>query len=600
MRKLLSAFILISLGSISLSHATDTDAPIKQHGIAMYGKLKYPSNFTQLDYVNPKAPKGGTVRYAANGTFDNLNNFILKGNPAQGLGQIYDSLTTRSMDEAFSEYGLLAESLETPKDRSWVIFNLRPEARFSDGHAVTAEDVVFTVDILRTKGHPFYRSYYKNIKAVTALTTHRVKFDFGAKDNRELPLIVGQIPILPKHYWATHDFAKTTLNPPLGSGPYLIDTVKPGRSISYRRNPNYWAADLPINRGLYNFNTIQYEYYRDGTIALEAFKGGNLDIRIENVSKNWARAYDIPAVNDGRIHKVNIPNQQSQGMQGFVFNTRQTRFKDPQVREALGYAFDFEWTNQKLFYGAYTRTQSYFSNTELAARGLPSAEELALLEPFREQLPAQIFSQAYTAPSTQGPRGLRKNLRHATRLLKQAGWGIKNGKLTHASTGEVMQFQILLISPAFKRIVLPFVANLKRLGIIADVRLVDASQYQKRLEEFDFDMVIATFGQSLSPGNEQRDFWSSQSAKISGSRNIIGIQNPVVDALIDHVITATDRKALITATRALDRVLQWNHYVIPQWHLSSYRVAYWNPITRPSTNPPYGLATSSWWATPSQ
>jgi len=427
-----------------------------------------------------------------------------------------------------------------------------------------------------------------------------VKFHFKTGDNAELPLIIGEINILPKHFWKDRDFTKSTLEPPLGSGPYKVSAVDPGRSITYERVKDWWAKDLPINKGRYNFDSIRYDYYRDATVALEAFKAGEYDFRLENNSKLWATAYSGTPFEQGRIVKQIIPHQRPTGMQGFIYNIRKEIFKDPRVRQALALAFDFEWTNKNLFYGQYTRTTSYFSNSELASSGLPSPAELAILEPHRSQLPADVFNTEYRPPKVDGPRGLRTNLRTATKLLANAGWKIKNNKLTQIQTGNIMEFEFLLVQPAFERIVLPFSKNLEKLGIEVRVRTVDSSQYQKRLESFDFDMSVGGFAQGLSPGNEQRDFWGSKNAEITGSRNLIGIRDPVVDALIDKIIVATSRQELINLTKALDRVLLWGHYVIPNWHIRSSRIANWNFFKRPKISPKYTLGFDTWWVDPEQ
>ena len=563
----------------------------------MHGDLKYGPEFQHFDYVNPNAPKGGTVTFSAVGSFDSFNPYIVKGEPAVGISLLYESLTTQSLDEPFSEYGLLAETIEMPEDRSWVAFTLRPEARWHDGKPVTVEDVIWSLETLRAKGAPFYRYYYKNVKSVEAAGDRRVKFTFDQTINRELPLIIGQLPILPKHYFEGREFDRTTLEPPLGSGPYRIKSFEPGRTVVYERVADYWGANLPVNRGSNNFDEVRYEYYRDANVAMEAFKAGAYDLRQENASKFWATAYTGPMFDAGWIVKEEIPNELGTGMQGFAFNLRRPLFQDPRVRRALAYAFDFEWTNRTIMYGQYARTESYFSNTELGAAGLPSAAELALLEPFRDQVPEEVFTQVYHAPKTEGEHGIRQNLRTALQLLGEAGWQVEGSKLVNAQ-GQPFRFEILLNGPSFERHTLPFVKNLERLGIEATVRTVDPAQYQNRMNEFDFDMTVEAFGQSLSPGNEQRDYWGSEAADTPGSRNTIGIKNPAVDHLIDKIIQAPTREDLVTATRALDRVLLWGHYVIPHWHTRTFRVAYWDKFDRPDTNPPYGLPVFSWWVDP--
>ncbi len=590
--------VLALLFALILTPPAGAGEPEPAHGIAMHGDLKYGPDFTHFDYADPDAPKGGTVTFSAIGTFDSLNPYILKGVPAAGLGLVFQTLTTGSLDEPFSEYGEVAEAIIVPEDRSWVAFDINPRARWHDGRPITPEDVIFSLEVLKTKGHPFYRAYYKNVVRAEKVGARRVRFTFSGGTNRELPLIVGQLPVLPRHYFEGRDFARVTLDPPVGSGPYRIKKVEPGRTIVYERVKDWWAADLPVNRGRYNYDEIRYEYYRDANVALEAFKAGQYDIRLENVSKLWATGYDSPALEKGWIKKEEIPVERPAGMQGFVFNTRRAIFRDRRVRQALAYAFDFEWTNKALFYGAYTRTDSYFENSELEARGLPGPKELELLEPFRDRLPPEVFTRDYEPPKTDGSGNIRGNLRTALKLLREAGWVVKNGRLTHAQTGEVMRFEILLVSPSFERVVAPFVRNLKRLGIEASYRTIDAAQYQNRLNAFDFDMIVAVWGQSLSPGNEQRNFWSCDAAKTPGSRNYAGICDPVVDYLIDRIIQAPTREDLVAACRALDRVLLWGHYVIPHWYIPHIRVAYWDKFGRPGITPKHGLDLFTWWIDP--
>jgi microcin C transport system substrate-binding protein len=569
---------------------------LKSHALSMYGDVKYGPDFTHFDYANPDAPKGGEVRLAAIGSFDSLNPFIIKGVSATGMGLIYDNLAVGSQDEAFTQYGALAETIEIPEDRSWVAFTLRRGARWHDGEPVTAEDVIFSFEILTTKGNPFFRSYYADVEKVEKLGERTVKFTFGSGINRELPLIMGQLTVLPKHYWQDRAFDQTTLEPPLGSGPYRIETLDPGRSITYRRVPDYWGRDLPVNRGQNNFDLLRYDYYRDSTVAIEALKAHEYDFRPENISKEWATAYDLPAVAEGRLIKELVHHQSPTGMQGFVFNTRRPKFADPRVRQALAYAFDFEWTNTNLFYGQYSRTKSYFSNTELASTGLPQGQELDILERFRGQVPEEVFTTAYEPPATDGSGEIRENLRAGREILEAAGWTIRDGVLIDPETGAAVEIEFLLVSPAFERIVGPVVQNLKRLGIEAKIRIVDPAQYQNRLDEYDFDVIVLARGQSLSPGNEQRGYWTSQVADIKGGQNFPGIKDPVIDSLVELVIGAPDRASLVAATRALDRMLLWGHYVIPHWHIRSFRLVYWNMFSKPATPPKYGLAfPATWW-----
>ncbi len=566
-----------------------------KHGIALHGEPKYAPGFTHFNYINPDAPKGGEMRLADIGTFDNVNPFILKGMAAADSSIVFETLMAASLDEPFSQYGWVAESVTVAPDRSWVAYKLRSEARFHDGKPITPDDVIFSFETLRDKGHPFYRSYYKDVAKAEKTGERDVKFTFREAGNTELPLIMGQLPVLAKHFWQGKDFAATTLEPILGSGPYKIESLVPGRTISYKRVADWWGRDLPVNKGRYNFDTLRYDYYRDVTVALEAFFAGRYDFRQENIAKEWATAYTAPPVKQGLILKREIRNELPTGMQGFVYNMRRALFSDVRVREALDYAFDFEWSNKNVAFGAYKRTKSYFENSELAAQGLPSPEELAVLEPYRGKIPDEVFTTAYTPPKTDGSGDNRDNLRKAAELLRQAGWNLKDGKLVNAS-GEPLKFSILSDSPAFERWIQPFVRNLERLGVQASFRIVDTSQYQNLIDNFDYDMIVHAFGQSLSPGNEMRDVWSSSRADQKGSRNLIGVKDPVVDALVEKLIHAPDRASLMTLCRALDRVLLWNHYVIPHWYLGAYRVANWDIFGQPATAPKYGLnAVDAWW-----
>ena len=567
----------------------------KTHALSLTGEPKYPPAFTRLDYVNPDAPKGGELRRAARGGFDSLNPFIIKGNPAAGIGLTVESLTTSPMDDISTEYGLIAESMEVPDDASWVIFNIRPIARFHDGSPVRAEDVIFSFNLLREKGAPFYRFYYRNVKKAEKLGPLRVKFTFASAGNRELPQIMGQLVVLSEKEWQKRDFSATTLEPFLGTGPYKVEKIDVNRSIVLKRDPDYWGKDLPINRGRYNFDRVRFDYFRDETASLEAFKSGAYDFRAENMSKTWATAYDFPALRAGLVRKEEIPHSRPTGMQAFAFNIRRPVFQDRTLRWAIAHAFDFEWSNKNLFYNQYTRTRSYFSNSPLASTGLPSKAELALLEPLRGEVPAEVFTKTYEPPSTKVKGGIRTNLRKAARMLKKAGYTVRGGKLISPFTGKAVSFEILLADPGFERVVLPFAANLKRLGIEARLRTIDAAQYQNRVRDFDFDMIVASWGQSLSPGNEQRNYWSSQAAERPGSRNLIGIKSAAVDALIDKIIFAPDRPSLVAATRALDRVLLWGHYVVPQWHITHDRIAYWIKLGRPAKTPDYGVDIWAWW-----
>lgn len=579
-----------------LGYSFQAHAFYKQHGLAMFDDLKYSKGFTHFDYVNPNAPKGGELKLVSIGTYDSVNPYILKGIPAAGLSYLFETLMASSSDETFSQYGLIAESVKVADDRSWIIFYLRPEAEWHDGSPITADDVVFSFHTLMEKGHPFYQAYYKDVTEVKTIDSHSVQFTFKDSSNRELALLVGQMPIISKAYYTAHDFGKTSLDTPIGSGPYVIDNINPGRSITYKRSPDYWGKDLPVNKGKYNFDTIRYDYYHDVTVAIQAFKAREYDLRHENISKVWATSYNnLPALKDGRVIKTEIPHSIPTGMQAFVFNTRRKPFNSPLVREALSYCFDFEWTNKKLFYDAYTRTTSYFSNSIFASGGLPSKEELALLTPLKSSLPSRVFDTEFSLPTTDGSGlTMRPYLREADMLLNKAGWVIKDRKRV-SPEGKPMKIEFLLTSSAFERVIAPIIKNLTRLGIESKMRIVDSAQYQKRLDTFDFDITVHVFGQSNSPGNEQINYWDSSKAQIEGSKNYAGIDNPAIDTLVETLVKAQSKDELITATRALDRALLWNFYVIPNWHIQHFRLIYWDKFAQPTLSPPYSFELDSWW-----
>jgi microcin C transport system substrate-binding protein len=586
-------FLLAALVLLFCSPALAGEA---LHGVAMHGQPKYAADFTHLDYVNPDAPKGGEMRLAAQGTFDSLNPYIIKGVAAPGIGLIYQTLMSGTEDEAFSEYGQVAQSVEMPEDRGAVTFNLRKEAKWNDGRPLTAADVVWTFNTLMKDGHPFYRAYYAHVKSAVAEGPSRVTFTFDMKGNRELPLIMGQMPVLPEHFWKGKNFAATSFDPPLGSGPYRVKSVDAGRRITYERVKDWWAADLPINKGQYNFDALVYDLYRDETALLQAFFSGAYDFRNENVAKNWQTAYDQKPVKQGLIKKEEIKHELPAGMQAFVFNTRRPVFRDARVRRALGYAFDFEWSNRQFAYGAYKRTGSFFENSELASSGLPQGRELEILEAYRGKIPDAVFTTPFENPKTSGNgQDLRENLSTARKLLEEAGWRMgKAGVLE--KDGQPLKFEFLSDSEMFERWINPFILNLKKLGVQANLRIVDTAQYENRMQNFDFDMTNGSFGQSLSPGNEQLDFWGSAKADVKGSRNLIGVKDPVVDDLIKQIISAPDRDELIYRTRALDRVLLSGYYVIPNWYIDHYRIAYWDKFGRPTTTPRYGLGVpETWW-----
>lgn len=572
---------------------------VKLHALTLGDAPKYGPDFKQLDYVNPDAPKGGAVNLGATGTYDSFNQFIVKGN-STGLPGLYDTLTASTEDDSLTEYGLLAESMEVAEDKSWIIYNLRPEARWHDGQPITADDVVFTFNVLIEKGSPVYRYYYAEVAAVEKLGERRVKFQFKHGGNRELPVIMGQIAILPKHWWESRKFEDVLLEPPLGSGPYKLGKFDLGRSFTMVRVPEYWGKDLPINVGTDNYGEVRYSYYQDPEIQLEAFKAGSIDLRAENSAKRWATQYEFPAVKDGRVKREKIDHANPVGVQGFIYNLRKPIFQDPKVREALSYAFDFEWSNKALFYGQYFRTRSFFQNSEMEAKGLPSPEELEVLNPLKDQIPPEVFTTEYNPPVSDGSGNPRDGLAKAAALLEQAGWKVENGK--RMKDGKALTFELLDDDPNTDRLVLPFLRNLERIGVIGTLRIVDSAQYEQRMETFDFDMTTDIWGQSNSPGNEQREFWGTAAADSNGSRNRIGIKNPAVDKLIDEIVNAPSREALIVRCRALDRVLQWNHYIIPQFSLAAFRIAYWDKFGMPDKRPDplYGYGGSAWWVDPAK
>lgn len=597
MSKTLRTRCLHGCGALLLSLAGLAMAEPK-YAITLYDEpAKYPADFTHFSWVNPQAPKGGVLRLAGVGGFDSLNPFIPRGNSADQLGLIYDSLTFHSPDEPFTEYGLLAEKIEKAPDNSYVRFYLNPKARFHDGKPVTAADVVFTFNALVEHGDPMYRHYYADVAKVEAEDELRVRFDFKHPGNRELPLILGQIQVLPKHFWEGRDFAKTSLEPPLGSGPYRIAKVDAGRSIRYERVKDWWAKDLPVTRGYYNFDAISVDYYRDMSVSLEAFKAGQFDFNLEYSAKDWATGYEGPALRAGKIVKEAIPNHNPTGMQGFAFNIRRPVFQDRKVREAIALLFDFEWANKQLFFGSYKRTSSYFENSEMAAHQMPDAEEAKILEPLREQVPAEVFTQVFKPPVSDASGIIREQKRRAYQLLTEAGYKIENDRMV-GPDGKPLAFEILIAQANLERVILPFKRNLAELGIDLQIRRVDVSQYINRLRSRDFDMIPATWGQSNSPGNEQMEFWHSRSADSPGSRNFIGLRDPAIDKLVEGLIRADSRQSLVEHARALDRVLLWGHYVVPNYYVDTWRVAYWNHFQRPATTPLYDYGLLTWWQKP--
>jgi microcin C transport system substrate-binding protein len=575
------------------------------HGASLLGNLKYPAGFRHFDYVNADAPKGGSVRRAAVGTFDSFNVVIagIKGNLGQGVELIYDTLMAPSLDEVASEYGLIAEAVSYPSDFAWVSFRLHPAAKWHDGRTISPDDVIYSLEVFK-RLHPLLATYYRHVARAEQIGESEVKFAFDSPGIRELPYILGQLTVLPKHWWEGTDgsgkrraVSETILEPPLGSGAYRIKSFEPDRSIVYEVLPDYWAKDLPINVGANNFRELRFDYFRDPTVAFEAFKAGDLDWHTENVVKNWATGYDFPAVLERRVVREEFPIGNVGTMQGFAFNTRRKKFRDPRVRRAFNFAFDFEKINKDFFYGEYTRISSYFDGTELASSGLPRGRELEFLEAIRSEVSPEIFTTRYWNPISGSEAAERANLLDAMGLLFQAGFEVDNLVLLDPETGEQMKVEFLIGDKSFERIVLFYQTCLQRLGINVTVRYVDDVQYFNRLREWDFDIVVANWLETLTPGSEQRDYWGSAAANTPGSRNLVGIKNPAVDALIERVVFAEGRDDLVAATRALDRVLLWNHYVVPQWNFNTLRTARWDRFGHPAPMPKYGLSAfpTLWW-----
>jgi len=595
-KKALLGLVAAAVMWVVFAHAAN-----RQHGLALRVSLKYPPGFSHFDYADPKAIKGGALILSSVGSFDTLNPFSLKGRAPLMLGTLlFESLTEQSLDEPFAEYGLLAESIEVADDALSLTYHLNPKARFADGKPVTAADVVYSFQVLRSESaSPLYRHYYRDIKTVQALDRLTVRLTF-ARRNPELPLISGQVPILAKHFYEGKDFARDFVTAALGSGPYVVESFEFGKYIRYRRNKNYWGRDLNLNRGKYNFDEIVVKFYRDDTVLLEGLKAGEFDFMWVNSSKQWAKDVAGEKWEKGYLIKETLKHRNTAGMQGFAFNLRRPIFQNRDVRHALSLALDFDWMNKTLFYGQYTANDSFFDNSELAAEGLPSPPGLALLEPLRQHLPPAVFTEPVEALG-KPHKNIRERLRAAQRLLNRAGWESRNGVLTEIATGRQMRFTITLSSPSFARIVEPYIVNLRKLGVQAAMKVVDESIYEGLLRTHNFDMTVQVFPQSQSPGNEQRDFWHSAAADEEGSRNIIGIKNPAVDALVEAIITAPTRRELITATHALDRVLWHEHYVVPHWFSDHHRITYWNKFSYPKKLPHYFSPVSHlmyWWVDP--
>lgn len=595
--------LLISLALSSTASATITES----HGYAQFGTLKYPARFTHFDWVNPQAPKGGTLRVMAFGTFDTVNPYTFKGTSPvttanflqYGINELNEPLMvgtgqySPSGDEPASSYGLIAQSVEYSEDRSWVVFNLRPEARFHDGAPITAYDVAFSYRLLLKEGHPLYRTALQEVLRVDILNKQRIRFVLKRSGNPLLILRLGELPVLPQHYWKDRDFKATTFEPPLGSGPYRITAVTPGRQLIFERAKDYWGKDLAVNRGKYNFDRMEVEFYRDSDVAFEAFKAGEFDIYIEHQAKNWANGYNFPAIRRGEVIKAQIPHQIPTQSQGLFMNTRRATFADVKTREALGLMFDFEWTNRTLFSDAYQRTNSYYPNSEFTTSGLPVGHEWLMLKPYKDQLPARLFTEPFTLPTTDG-RGIpRETMRKALALLAEAGWTLHGQRLQNAD-GQPLRFELLLVNPNLERLYQPYIVNLNSIGIDAHLRTVDRAQYKQRLDQFDFDMISMTLGQTLSPGLEQWQYFHSSQVNVKGSKNYAGIANPVVDHLLEQLLAARTRDEQVAAGKALDRVLLWQHYSIPNWYLNYHRLAYRNRLAFVTT-PPYTLGLSAWW-----
>lgn len=596
--------ILYSLFSIFLASLLWAPAAQAAHGITLSDSLKYPVTFQHVDYVSPEARKGGRVVLHSIGSFDQMNPFTLKGTAPFGLDIFaFESLAEGSLDEPFAMYGLVAKDIEIAADQLSVVFTLNDQARFSDGSPVTVDDIAFSLATLKSdKVHPFYSYYYKDIVGSDVLDEKRIRFRFS-QVNRELFMIASQIPVLSKAFYSKYGFGEGTgtkdmLRPPVTSGPYLVSSVNPGKSITYKRNPDYWAREHPIRRGMYNFDEITVKYYKDPVVALEAFKAGEFDFMAVNIAKQWVRDMQGGKFAPGGIVKKIFPHSNNAGMQGFLMNTRKTLFADHRVREAMGLAFDFEWTNRSLFFDQYTRSHSFFSNSYLAATGLPAGSELALLEPFRDKLSPEVFTMPLTAPVTEGKTGLRDNLLRAKELLAETGWTIRDGVLKNQAN-QTFSFEILLSSATFERVMAPYVKNLEKLGMQVRYRTIDPTLYEERLQRFDFDMIVHVYGQSQSPGNEQRNFWHSEAAQRNGSNNYAGITSPVVDHLVEKIIYATTQEELTAACKALDRVLWYGYYLVPNWYADGHRLSYYEKFHQPDKLPLYYnyiQLLMTWWA----
>ena len=614
---LLTLTVLLAFNSFANELAIKEKSITVSHGFALYEDLKYPESFEYYDFVNPDAPKGGTLNLMGFGSYDSLNPYTLKGispfnTPGQfiwGFSELNETLLigtgnySPSADEPQSAYGLLAQSITYPANHKWVRFKIRSQSTFHDGHKIDADDVVFSYETLITKGHPRFQQALLGIESVKAFSPDLVHIEFKEANQAANILRIGEMPILPKHFWKGKDFERSTQIKPLLSGPYKISDYKIGQSITLSREPDFWGnnidgKELNVYRGRFNFDRIQIEFYRAQGIAFEGFKSGNFDLFYDYMAKNWAKSYDFPAFKNGKVIREEIAHEIPSTTQAFFLNARRPQFKNRLVRKAIGLMFDFEWTNKALFNNAYQRNHSYFPNSEFSATGLPVGQELDLLLPFKARLPAELFTSEFKQPVTKGNGNTRQQTKEALKLLKQAGWILKDTKLIHKDSGQVFEFEILIRQAGIQRVLMPFIKNLERIGITATPRMIDTAQYKTRLDQFDFDMTTASLGQGNAPSYEQRDYFHSSNGVIQGSQNYAGISDPVVDALIEKVISAQSRRELITAMRALDRVLLWQHYTIPNWHIDFHRLAYWDKFSRPDTAIPYKLGIENWWVKP--
>jgi microcin C transport system substrate-binding protein len=589
LKKILLIFTAFFFISNSLSAADF------KHGISVFGDLKYPANFKHFNYTNPNAPKGGQIKHGVEGTFNSLNPFILKGISAAGMDMIFDTLMEDSADEISSKYGLIAKIAKIADDKKSITFWIRKTAKFHDGSKITANDVIFSFNLLRNKGHPSYALIYRDVLDARKINNYKVQFIFKDNKNRELPLILGSLPVFSKKYYEANEFDKTTFDSPLGSGPYEVKEVNPGKSITFKRVNNYWAKNLPVNAGRHNFDIIKYDYYRDNNVLVEAFKAGEYDFKQENIARNWATAYNVDKVKNDEIIKKEITHSLPAPMQSFVFNLRREKFANQNLRHAIALAFDFEWVKEKIFYGSYARTESFFTNSKFASKGLPSTDELKIIGKFKNKIPAQVFNQKFSLPKSDGSGYNRTNLLKAKQILQNAGYYLKDQKLIDPTTNQPIDIEFLINSKAFQMVIAPMIKNLEKLGINSKIRMVEENQYRNRIKNYDYDIIVSVFGSGMIPGNELFSYWHSSQKDIIGGNNLAGVSNEAVDYLVEKIPKTKNKNDLEILTKCLDRILLWNFYVIPQWHNQSYRILYKNKFAMPRNNPPYSLALDSWW-----